>query len=164
MDEIKMQNLVRKVKQQESLLQSLFLISSDFKNVRDGKTNSKRRIFNIVILVYLAIEMTKVSIWLFLPADHPFSVFTGSYMMILKRAGKLLYIAIITCTFYTFVSRLGFLRQEFKNEMDFMLLPLEFIHSFTKTRGRMRMQNKHELRFSTQFTREPSGLDTKISH
>ena len=152
MDEVKMKKLVRKVKQQESLLQSLFLISSDFKNVRNGKTNSRRRVFNILILVYLAIEMTKVSVWLFLPAEHPFSIFTGSYMMILKRAGKLLYIAIITCTFYTFVSRLGILRQEEKKEMDFMLLPLEFIQSFAKTRGRMRLYNKHELRFSTQFS------------
>ena len=147
-----MQNLMAKVKQQESLLQSLYLISSDFKNVRDGKSNSRRRVCNILILVYLAIEMTKVSTWLFLPADHPFSIFTGSYMMVLKRAGKLLYIAIITCTFYTFVSRLGILRQEEKMEMDFMLLPLEFIQSFAKTRGRMRMYDKHELKFSTQFS------------
>ena len=147
-----MKKLVRKVKQQESLLQSLYLISSDFKNVRDGKSNSRRRVCNILILVYLAIEMIKVSVWLFLPADHSFSIFTGSYMMVLKRVGKLLYISITTCTFYTFVSRLGFLRQEIKKEMDFMLLPLEFIQSFAKTRGRMRMHNKHEMKFTSQFS------------
>ena len=147
-----MQNLMAKVKQQESLLQSLYLISSDFKNVRDGKSNSRRRVCNILILVYLAIEMTKVSTWLFLPADHPFSIFTGSYMMVLKRAGKLIYVTIITGSFYAFVSRLGIFHQEGKKEMDFMLLPLEFIQSFAKTRGRMRMHDNHELRFSSQFS------------
>ena len=62
----------------------------------------------------------------------------------------MIYVAIITCTFYAFVSRLGIFLQEEKNEMDFMLLPLDFVLSFAKTRDRT--LDKHELKFLTQFS------------
>ena len=161
MDPKKNMKLVNKIKRQESLLQSFYLISSDFKDVKEGRTKFKNRVINIVILIYIAFEMTKTAAWLFLPTDHPFSVLTGSYMMVLKRAGKLLYIAIINLSFYTFVSRLAIFIQEGKKEMDFMLLPLEFIQLQMASKARDKFlsllkktpsDHKHEHKYLSQFS------------
>ena len=161
MDPIKYMELVNKIKRQESLLQSLYLISSDFKDVKAGRAKLKNRVINIVILIYIALEMTKVSAWLFLPTDDPFSILTGSYMMVLRKAGKMLYIAIITCSFYAFVSRLAMFIQEGKKEMDFMLIPLQFLQFQMASKARDKFlsllkktpsNHKHEQNFLSQFS------------
>src|ERR1700712_3128578 len=112
------------VEQEEKVLKSLFLISTGFKDLQEGKSCRLRRSINVVILIYLMLEMLKLVAWVLLPEKHPFSIFTGSYFLVLGVAGKLLYIAIASVTLNAFICRLGMLMKEPKKELTFLLEPM----------------------------------------
>ena len=136
-----------KIDKQESFLKSLFFISTNFKDISNGRTNLVNRVVQAVILVYLMAEMIKVCFWIYLKEDHWFSLATGSYMFLLKTGGKLIYLAIVSLTLQAFIYRIGFFVAEGnKNGLDFVTEPMKYLQSQKDI-----SKNALEVKFRSQF-------------
>jgi hypothetical protein len=121
-------DLLNKIEKQESFLQSFFFISHDFNHISIGQLNHRRRFFSGFIIFYLALEMIKLGFWIYLPEDHWFSITTGSYMFLLKKGGKLIYLAILSVTFQAFVNRIGlFICEKQRDGIAFIIEPMKYI-------------------------------------
>jgi len=128
----------------ESLLKNLGV--SSFQSFSDSTNLSlKKRVLNSLMTFYLILEMTKMSCWVVLPQEHHLTLMTGSYFYILGRSGKLIYLAILSCTFNAVLSRLGFFLKEKSRELDYLLDPINFLRQNNTN------QCVHEIKFRKTF-------------
>jgi len=124
----------------------------DMKNdIESQKIIKKKRFINLIILIFLWLEIMKLILWIILPSQNPLSLLTGSFFASFE-SGNMFYYLILSNAMNAFITRLVLFFKEKENRLHCILDPLIFrFHSHHEIEEE---EHEIELRKTREFEEE----------